>query len=162
MFESGEALLERARALVDTRPRRVIHSNPRSNCCRGMGMEEQPNSQAARPARRRRCILCGIALLLLAGCRGGDTHEGRGIRDLEERLERPGLSLKAVGNLANELGERYEDAGAWKKAKEHYAIAVWAYTQHQHLTGTAPLLLEDARDSLDRVAAEHHQEADQN
>lgn len=98
----------------------------------------------------------GVALLLLAtfgciGAVGGDAHLPAGTGTLEARLGKPGMSLLAIGDLANELGERYEDAGRYDVAETHYGQAAWAYRHAAFLLDRTPPLLEDAAASLERV-----------
>ncbi|MFW5856714.1 MAG: hypothetical protein ACOCX4_02460 [Planctomycetota bacterium] len=127
--------------------------------CRA-GPRALPARQSARgcvvPRNRQGLGLSGASLLLLAtlgciGSSGGDAHLPAGTETLEARLGKPGLSLLAIGDLANELGERYEDAGRHDVAETHYGQAVWAYRHAAFLLDRAPPLLEDAAASLERV-----------
>lgn len=100
---------------------------------------------------RTAAMLLGLTVIL-----GGCVEEPAaalppGTAQMERRLREPGLGLAAMGNMANELGERYEEAGQFDQAEAYYRIATWAYGQVGALTGREPLLLDDARSSLQRV-----------
>ena len=83
------------------------------------------------------------ALVFSPGCngKGGDKDP-----EAERRL-----SLTEIGERALGTGEMLEEQGLHRGALEAYERAVWAFVYHERLTGTAPLLLDDARENLTRL-----------
>ena len=63
---------------------------------------------------------------------------------------REGQSLRSIGEQALRAAEEFEDAGRLDAARALYSRAVWAFGYQFRLTGEEPLLLEAARDGLER------------
>lgn len=81
-------------------------------------------------------LCCALAALLCWGGCGGPRH----VRDRDENL-----SLVAIGEKAFDTAERLEAQGKTDAALAQYRKAVWALSFHEELTGSAPLLLDEAR-----------------
>lgn len=128
----------------------------RKRCAGGRARPDRARTGRESPlqARGRHAWAAMLLALALVGCNGEEATPVRfphGTAALEEQLAEPGLGLVSIGDISNELGERYEDARRWREARAHYRRAVWAYRHAEHLSGATPLLLEDARASLRRV-----------
>lgn len=63
----------------------------------------------------------------------------------------PGLSLVEIGERSVESGERLARQGNKSEAATAYRRAIWAFNYHESLTGTQPILLDDAKDGLRRL-----------
>lgn len=107
-----------------------------------------------------RAITSIFLMLLLALCLGAGcvlTHDPVPVPDagqISDQMQRPGMSLMAIGVLAHDLAEKYEDAGERDLAITHYRRSIWAFRQQRVLTGDAPALLQDSENGLARLLGE--------
>jgi hypothetical protein len=92
-------------------------------------------------------LTCLLSLPLLCGC----LLEKLPSLGAEKPRDQNRLSLLEIGEQAMETGERLEEKGLTKGALEAYERAVWALSYHERLTGTPPLMLDDAKDSVERM-----------
>jgi hypothetical protein len=63
-------------------------------------------------------------------------------------------SLVGIGEQLLDRAESLENNNRSGEANATYRRALWAFTYHQQLTGEAPLLLDDARNGIERTGTQ--------
>lgn len=109
-------------------------------------MGKNDRDDATVPTRRlwTKRLLCPtffIILLFLSGCEK--------ISDLDQAGAHQ--SLVEIGERSLELAELKENDNQIAEANASFRRALWAFEYHEHLTGEEPLLMEEARDGVERT-----------